>query len=379
MSKGGISPTYMRRLLADLGWFLLIVLLGIEALFITDKLLTSLLLVALEHGLGADFLLRTALSALPEILFLGIPLAVGIAVYFVLLQRREAGDFVILSQVGFAPGSILGLTLSLGAFALALSIVIGGGIRPHAEHKLHQSLHEGRFAVLSSGDFGGRTQLDFDGATIIFHRDLASQQDARVFIHRSSSAQELQIITARDSQLTFPAPGADGQLRLSLAEIAEFETSGRDGPRLKLSMAAEQVLITGDTLVIPAFRQRQLHASTMTLQELILRGPDRYQAETQTILRIAMGGALALLSPLIAACALGMTRGRLALLAGPAGVGLVLVGGFAVAPLSGWLSGFALGPGLALIFGTALALVLVASAFVLWLGDALLTPAQIRL
>ncbi len=379
MKRGGISPTYLRRLLADMGWFLLIVMLGIEALFITDKLLTSLLLVAMEHGLGTDFLFRAALFALPEILFLGIPLAVGIAVYFVLLQRREAGDFVILSQVGFAPASILGLTALLGILALGLSIVIGGGIRPHAEHRLELSLHEGRYAVLSTGNFGGRTQLHFDGATIIFHRDLVSQEDARVFIHRQSSAREQQITTARDSQVTFPAPGAEGQLRLSFAEISEFATTGPDGPELKLSLAAEQVLVSGDTLVIPAFRKRQHHAPTMTLQELLLRGPDRTQAETETILRIAMGGVLALLAPLIAACALGLTRGRLVLLAGPAGVGLILAGGFVVAPLSGWLSFLALGPGLALVFGTALALALMAGAVLLWLGDALLTPAQIRL
>lgn len=218
--------------------------------------------------------------------------------------------------------------------------------------------------------------LHVNGTTIIFHRNLVSEDDARMFIHRQSSAQEQQVITARDSDLTFAAPGAEGQLRLSRAEISQFATTATDWPELKLSATAEQMLISDDTLVIPAFRLRETYVPTMTLQELILQGPDWSRAETEAILRIAMGGVLALLAPLIAACSMGMTRGRLALLAGPAGVGLVLAGGFAVSPLSGWLSSLALGPGLALVFGTAMALALFASAFLLWLGDALLTPAQ---
>lgn len=150
--------------------------------------------------------------------------------------------------------------------------------------------------------------LHVNGTTIIFHRNLVSEDDARMFIHRQSSAQEQQVITARDSDLTFAAPGAEGQLRLSRAEISQFATTATDWPELKLSATAEQMLISDDTLVIPAFRLRETYVPTMTLQELILQGPDWSRAETEAILRIAMGGVLALLAPLIAACSMGMTR-----------------------------------------------------------------------
>jgi len=381
MRRRGLSPTYLRSLLADTSWFLVVILIAIEALFVTDKILTDLLFVAIEHGLGAAFLMRAALLALPEILFLGVPLAVGIAVYFVYLQRREAGDFVILAQVGFAPVPMVGLALGTGAAALGLSIVIGGLLRPLAAHELAQSLHEARYAVLTTGQVGDRAIIQMDDVTIVFHRDPVPAGGARMFMHRQTSATQQQVITAQDSHVLFQTPEVDGRLTLSHAAITELHAPLAQGLGLglTLSLAAERVQISGETLVIPAFRTRQSHTATMTLGELLAEGQARSKAAREAVLRIALGGVVSLLAPLIAACALGMTRGSLAIVAGPAGVALILAGGFSVAPLSVWLSAFELWQGLAVVVGVGLGLCLAAGAMMLWLGDALLTPAQIRL
>ena len=241
MRRWGVSPIYLRRLVADASWFLAIILIAIEALFITDKILTNLLFVAINHGLGTGFLMRSAVLALPEILFLGIPLAAGIAVYFVHLQRREAGDFVILAQVGFGPGPMIGLALGMGAAALVLSVAIGGFLRPLAAHELAQSLHQARYAVLTTGQAGDRAVVQMDDMTIVFHRDPVPAGGARVFTHRQTSAMDQQVITAGSSQFAFPASGEDGRLTLSHAAITQLHAPLSRPMELTLSLAVARI------------------------------------------------------------------------------------------------------------------------------------------
>ena len=133
------------------------------------------------------------------------------------------------------------------------------------------------------------------------------------------------------------------------------------------------------TLTVPPFRARETAASTLTLPELLTLPPGLEGPAQEAALRIVLAAILALLSPLIAAISMGLTRHPLVPLAGPVGAGLVLAGGFTLSQVALWLMRFGLWQslGLALVGGIAVASLL--SLVLARLGDALLTPARLRL
>lgn len=377
MRRWRFSPTYLRSLLRQMGMILVLCIIGIEALFISDKILTNLLFVALEHGLGPGFLMRGAMLALPEILFLGLPLGIAIAVYIVLLQRREAGDFVILAQMGMSPVQIVTLCALLGTASFLLAIASGGVVRPHAEHELQKSLHEARYVAFTTGQTGARNIIRFEETTFIFHRDPGPDASARVFIHRPAGEDEDQIITARDSLVLFRTEDTDGIVSLSDAEIHDFAIG--EEIELRRSIMSSSVRVGADTLVIPAFRDRLSHYQTMTFTELLTPERRDNSAARETVLQILLAAVVAFLAPGLAALAMAMTRGTFALLAGPVAVAAIFAGGFSVEPLARLLAGMEIGQAVSVaLLGGLLVCVLVA-ILTLRLGNSLMTPAQLRI
>jgi lipopolysaccharide export LptBFGC system permease protein LptF len=375
-----LSPTYQRSLLRDMSRFLLLFLVGIEAIYLSDKLLTDLLLAAMNYGHGAGFLLRSTALATPEILLLGLPLALTMTVFLVLLQRRETGDFVALAQIGFAPRTVIGLSLGLGGLGCAAALAIGGVLAPLAEYRLGLMLHQARYAVLTSGNPGIRNVINLDGATILYHR-LAPDDavSARVFLHLPIGAGAFRVITARDSQVRFDTPDDDGVLGLTGAQVTGFSTTEPPGLRRDMAVSTGRMVYHTDIFAVPQFQPRESAASTLTLPELLAPPAGLERPAQEAALQIILAAMLAFLSPLVAATAMGLTRRALVPLAGPVGVGLVLAGGFAIAPAADWLVRFGLWESIGLALAGGIALASLLSLVLALLGDALLAPAQVRL
>ncbi len=375
-----LSPTYRKSLIRDMACLLLALLLGIEAIFLSDKLLTDLLLAAVNYGHGAGFLLRASVLAMPEILALGLPLALTMTVFLVLLHRREAGDFVALAQTGFAPGTVIGLSLGLGGLGFAAALAIGGFLAPLAEHRLGMLLHQARFAVLTTGTPGIRNVIDLDGATFLYHRlPPGDEASARVFLHMPADAGDIRVITARDSHVRFEAPGGAGALSLTGAQVTGFSADAPPGLRRDLALQTARMVYHADAFSVPPFPPRGSAAATLTLPELLAPPAGLEAAAREAAVRMVLAAVLALISPLVAAAAMGLTRRAMVPLAGPAGVGLVLAGGFAIASVAERLARFGLWEGIGLALALGLVLAALMSLVLALLGDALLTPAQVRL
>lgn len=380
MQVWAISATYRRDLRKDIARLFLLFLLGIEAIYLSDKFLTDLLLAAIDYGHGAGFLLASIVLAMPEILAQGLPLALTMTVFLVFLQRREAGDFVVLAPVGFSPHSLIGYCFGLGSLGAVFALVVGGMVAPLAEYRLGLLLHQARYAVLTSANPGVRNVIEFNGATILFHR-LAAEDDtsARVFLYMPLENGEMQVITARDSHLQFDLPGQEGTLLLGDAQIMTFSTGTAPDPKLDVVMQAKRMDYRASALVVPAYPDRLAALSTLTLAELLAQPRGQERPAQEAALKIILGAVLTFLSPLVAAAAMGLTRGAMILIAGPAAVGLILAGGFANAPLSGWLARLGLWESIGLGLGGGLLLAMALTLALLRLGDALLSPAGVRL
>lgn len=380
MQRLALSPTYRRSLFKDMTRFMVLLLVGIEAIYLSDKVLTDLVFEALNYGHGFNFLVRSTLLAMPQILLLGLPLALVVTVFLVLLQRRETGDFVALAPVGFAPTSLLTLGLGAGIMGFVAALGIGGVLAPLAEHRLAQVLHSARYAVLSSGDPGLRTVIEIEGATILYHRLAPGDEtSARLFLHAPDASGDFQIITARASQFRFDTTGGDGALVLQGAQVTGFSMDEDAALQRTMGLRVAQMLYRAGALAIPPFPSRETQVSMLTLPELLAPPAGVAGAAPEAALRIVLAAVLALLAPLVAVVAMGLTRGPLVPVAGPVGVGLVLAGGFGLSQAALWLAPLGLWPGLGLALVAGFGLVALLALAMLWLGDALLTPARLPL
>lgn len=379
LSPPPLPRPYRRRLYRDMTGFLLALILGIEAIYLSDKVLTDLLFAMLDHGLGGSFLLRGIVLASPEILLLGLPLALVVTVFMVLLQRREAGDLLALAQAGLSPGTLARLGLMLGGLGFVVSLGIGGVLAPLANHELGRLRHEARFDVLESGQPGNRSVVRIEGATLVFHRRSEDEAAARLFLHVPDAAGETRIITARDSALHFESPGADGALFLSGAHISGFRSDTAARLERTLDANAAELVYRAPGLAIPAFAARGSRISALTLPELMTFPHPDDPAARKAVLRMVLSAVLALVAPPLALLAMGLTRGGLSLLAGPLAIGAILAGGFLVAPLAGALAGMSLRSGLFLAMAAGTVAALVLGAMIVGRGDSLFTPARFRL
>lgn len=375
-----LSATYRRSLLQDMTRFLVLFLVGIEAIYLSDKLLTDLLLAAVNYGNSMGFLLRCTVLAIPEILGLGLPLALAVSVFVVLLQRRETGDFVTLAQVGFAPSTMIGLSLGLGGLGFVAALVIGGVVAPLAEYRLGLTLHQAQYEVLSTGDPGIRNVLNFDGATAVYHRNVPNTEtSARILLYIPGGAGEMQVITAHSSQLRFDMQDGGGALFLTGARITDFNKQGSLPLSHNLNANVSHMVYSASGLAIPPYHPRDTVVSTLTLNELLALPPQLGVRAQEAALRIVLAAVLAMLSPLVAATAMGLTRNALVPVAGPVGAGLLLAGGFAISEVSLWLTRFSLWESIGLALGGGVVVAVHLSLVMARLGDALLTPAQLRL
>ncbi|MCL4675286.1 MAG: LptF/LptG family permease, partial [Pararhodobacter sp.] len=160
-----VPRRYLRALSVEVAGQMALMLLAVEALYLSDKMVTHLLFDALRNQLGVGFLIETLVLAAPEILSVGFPVAVVIAVYLALLRRREAGDFVILAAAGVAPRALIGFCLVMGLLALTVAGGLRGFVEPLAARHLATRLVEGRFEAVRQGQLTAGQFLTIDAAT----------------------------------------------------------------------------------------------------------------------------------------------------------------------------------------------------------------------
>jgi lipopolysaccharide export LptBFGC system permease protein LptF len=310
-----------------------LMLVAVEALYLSDKMVTHLLFDTLRNQLGIRFLVETLVLAAPEILSVGFPVAVVIAVYLTLLRRREAGDFVILAGAGVPPRALVGLCLGLGVVAMTVAGGLRGFLEPLAARELAQRLVEGRFEAVQRGRLTDGQFLTI-GTTTFYQQPQEDGRDAgaRSFVYLAPTQTEEQVITAAQTRLTYSEAETTGLLELDNARIILFTRGEGQSRSVSVQIGVGHMQVGPIPLDLPDFGAMRRLTRTATLPELVAHWLDGESAAGRAALERGLGMALALVAPLLAGLAVAATRGRWRLAALPAALGAVLGGGLAVAP-----------------------------------------------
>lgn len=347
-------PPLPRRYLALLGRDLaarcLQIVLVVEAIYLSDKVLNELLSSTLEFGMGPGFLLQTVLLAMPEILLLGLPPALFTAVALVLYARREAGDFVALQMAGSGPGALIRWLIAAGAGAAVLAVAIGGWLQPLSLAALQSRIDAGRATAAAYGLTTPERFFALPGMMLYSHNAKTGAGGIFAVIDRPGGGFEA--VTARSGVLTPMAAQDRLSLDLTGAEVIGLRP---DGASLAETYRLEPNQLTLQTSPMLHLSRLQGLPAVLTLPDLLtpppILGPDRPRAE---VLQRLAGALLAGLAPLMAGAALALGRGRVRLVAPVAMMGAVLAAGFLAAPLAHGLSALPLGYGIGgLVLGAA--------------------------
>ncbi len=336
-STTGTPWLYLRSIMVEVMQLMALILIAVVALYLSDKAITHLLFDALRYQTGILFLLETLGLAIPEILSIGFPLAVTIAVYLVLLRRREAGEFVTLSGVGLGPSALVALCFWLGVVACLVALVFRGYVEPVAAQRLSVRLVEGRTEFLQTGRLVEGQFVTVSGATYYHRPQRETATGAPVFVFYQPDTETEQIITAERVRLVLQHDGISDHLALDQPQIIGF-TRGLGQNRFEtLNVAVARMQLRPVPGLVPGLAPANPRPNAITLPELVTRwraGSDRAGKET---LERTLGVVLAFLAPFLAGLALAASRGRWMMVPLPAALGTVLGAGLVIEPLSGLL------------------------------------------
>lgn len=118
---------YARRYLLGIGLQLVLILLFVEAILLAEKL-NDVLRAALDRQAHFSDILLLLLYTVPAVFDLALPLALMIAVYRIVLRRREDRELLVLSGAGIGSARFVWWAMSIGLAAQLISLIVSGVI-----------------------------------------------------------------------------------------------------------------------------------------------------------------------------------------------------------------------------------------------------------
>lgn len=323
------SSRYVRGLLFDIIKFTLMIFLGIEAVFISDKVITEYLTLVLENnGRITDLLLLIALT-LPNVIYIGFPIALLISIYLVLLRRREALEFLMFSVSGRSTISLTGLIAAIGCCSALMSLVLTGYIQPHFRHIFDKTLYNITYLAITEGRFATNRVYQFNDYALFAAEGQVSDVAKNIFVYQKLKNQRYKITTS--DRVANRRDQAAPSMNLLLENVTVYEFGQRSAQGVGLSpnkVVNYNRMIDGyPAIEFPQPDPRTKHARTRTSLELLVAGhfPPHISYELSKRL---LWGVLCLLAPLLALLAVASTHRSTVILALPAACGLILGGNF---------------------------------------------------
>jgi lipopolysaccharide export system permease protein len=354
---------YGRGILASVARIVVIVMLGIVAIYLSDRIITHFLFDALEFGAGGGFILRVMVFAVPDLLYIAFPMALLIGVYLTLLRKREESELAVFASAGVSPRMLIVLALAAGLTGQVLSLLLAGFIEPHARHLLQRNLAEVRTTALTTGRLP--QQRTFEVGTLTLHTRSIDpvSRDLQVMVIDSSPGAGLRTLTAGSVRVRVAQPGEPLNLQLGHAELLYFSPAPGEGPygsvtepRIRVRVATLGHVFDG--AVLSSFAPRGAEPATLTLTEILFSAAPGPEGVTEATARI-WRASLCLLAPLLGLVAMALTDRRSVYVALPLASGVALgastLGGHALSALAGmglWVAvGAALGLASVLLAG----------------------------
>jgi lipopolysaccharide export system permease protein len=334
-----VSLRYLGALLGAVLRYVAIILVAVEAIFISEFLISDMLPRVLEHGGSLlDVVVLTGL-AIPDGLYLALPLSLLIAVYLILLRRREASEFTVLAGMGYGSRLLVGVGVLIGVAGFAVASLLAGYVEPQARYLLRRGSFDLAIEELRSGEFAAGKFHVFGEVAVFASRGRIGDQASGVFVHEHLDGDRNRIVMAERSLGLTSSQGRKAIL-LDDAAILNFALSERGAdcegcvvaPRLTPAnfVNLNRFFVGAPELPLPETYPRGagLPAELTTL-ELLAQNPAGNAAGIlgQRLLR----ALLCLLAPFLALAAVALTGPRTLLVALP-GAGAILLAGMFFGP-----------------------------------------------
>jgi lipopolysaccharide export LptBFGC system permease protein LptF len=216
-----IPRIYARRYLFGILLQLVLILLFVEAILLAEKL-NDVLRAALDRQAHFSDILLLLLFTAPAVFDLALPLALMIAVYRIVLRRREDRELLVLSGAGIGSTRFVWWAMAVGFAAQLISLMVSGAIEPRAKFAERSLLFAAQYDALRGGIAAG--QFYFFGKNTVY----ASPQDKKssdrpLFIFQGDVNENSsdRVIDANHARLV--GPDRDGNLTLLLRDFTTLD------------------------------------------------------------------------------------------------------------------------------------------------------------
>jgi len=348
LSWGPVTFRYAGGVLGDATKHALIILAGIEAIFLAELIVSHLLPHLLQNQ--GDFwqLMQLVLLAAPEGLFISLPLALLISIYLVLLRRKEAREFVAGAGMGRSPRTLVVLCVVFGLAGFAVSMVLTGFVEPHARYQMGRAFFDLRYEALRNGEIGPGKFYESGDLAVFAAGGRVNEVADDLFVLQRLENNRSRVIVADRTLSLGAAAGSTLGLVLDRAAVYElsllpqgalmegvpegFRVDCRDCRSLRPAsldnlLTLSRVVVELPQFDFPELRPRGERSEERTLFEL-LQGDLADASNARVLGERLLRGLLCIVAPLLALLAMTVTTGRTMLLVLPAAAGLVLAGSF---------------------------------------------------
>lgn len=365
-----------------------LVLLGAQAIFLSNVVVADLLPEVMEHQAGLGNLATLVVLTIPGVMVIALPLAVVVGSYLVVMNRRAFGEFASFAGMGFSSNGLLKLMAAIGAGAIVVSHLTSGYAEPMARYALAKTLfniendavREGRIAA---GEFNAI------GDYVVFAEAGRFNATANgLFIHERIDEDSTRFITA-DRSWRIPGEDRPG-LELILGDVAvyQFEADERADQSIPICegcfpetaevMLSDQMYVQFREPAASSLRTRDARVADWTNLELLMAGTSQAGASA-TLSERLLRDLLCLVAPFVALLAAALTTTRTYLFALPLAGGVVLAAQF----LGTFAAQSFVGVGVTTVLIVVLALAALAgcalSAIITRRQSGLIQPLEIRL
>jgi lipopolysaccharide export LptBFGC system permease protein LptF len=370
VSPKPVSIRYAGGLFLDVTRLAVAFVAGVEAVFLTDLVITHVLPHVLDNRASLVNVVLLVGLTLPSGLYIALPVAILAAAYFALLHRREAREFIVLAGMGRGAGPIVRFAVLTGAAGMALSFFLSGYVEPLSRYAAGRTMFDVGFEAIKTGSIGAGKFYSLNGFTIFAGSGQTNQVASKVFFLQELGDERYRLITATQSQRINEPEMTDTGVVLDNAAAYDFEVRKDSPPGTKALGACEncevlqvvpggartsnQIFIDLPSLEFPDHEPRGDKVEDRTSLEL-LGGDLRDDAVKRELGGRLLRGLLVLLAPLLALLAVSLTRPATFLLALPTAAGLILAGSFFGPRLIDELVSFGLGGAVTMLLaGTSL-------------------------
>ena len=321
---------YARRYLLGIGLQLVLILLFVEAILLAEKL-NDVLRAALDRQAHFSDILLLLLYTVPAVFDLALPLALMIAVYRIVLRRREDRELLVLSGAGIGSARFVWWAMSIGLAAQLISLIVSGVIQPSVKFAERSLLFAAQYEALRGGIAPGQFYF-FDNNTVYAGRQEKKSLDRPLFIfqrHVNEKNNSDRVIDANHARLV--GPDGDGNLTLVLRDFTTIDYDyGRGEGHPVVQSGSTRIGQYDQELSLDQllrFEPRGSKLAEWTSLELVKAALGSERTDVPQVTEIGRRFArslLCLIAPLIAGLALAFTNQVTRSFALPAGCGVLM-------------------------------------------------------